>query len=454
VPDALNLALAPPLQPIMDYTRSATGLVWNQTEARERLSKATAGSGRVMNDRSAVGSVDKGTLTDLEACWRVWQDKGEPVPAGDAREAARHLLAAMQETSAVLDELAQAAAARPQIRFPVEYDWEPASEILLPHLAQLKGLQGALILRGIARLELGANDDAFQDLQLGFRLADALKDEPILISHLVRVALVGRNLQLIREGLHRHAWTAEQLSWLQDRLATLDLLAGNQRAQQGERAMSVGLIDYARRLGPRMRFSVWSGDQTPAPLDLLVGSMPDGWYYQNMLLLAELHEGYGPLIDVQAHRVHPEKSKESEARLERFGKEPTHPGNLFVKMLMPSLGRAVARTARMQSAVDAARVASAIERYRLAEGRLPTTLAALVPDYLRDIPHDIVDGKPLRYLPDDRNGYRLYSLGWNLADDGGTVAWRKQGGSSVDETQGDWVWLLPGDEPAGSGSAR
>lgn len=44
---------------------------------------------------------------------------------------------------------------------------------------------------------------------------------------------------------------------------------------------------------------------------------------------------------------------------------------------------------------EAARIALAAERFRRAEGRVPTTLDELVPKYLREIPRDVKTGTPL-----------------------------------------------------------
>jgi hypothetical protein len=62
--------------------------------------------------------------------------------------------------------------------------------------------------------------------------------------------------------------------------------------------------------------------------------------------------------------------------------------------------------------------ALAIERYRLAEGRLPQALSDLVPVYLEAIPTDPFDGQELRYDVLAK-GYVVYSIGEDLRDDGG-----------------------------------
>ncbi len=66
-----------------------------------------------------------------------------------------------------------------------------------------------------------------------------------------------------------------------------------------------------------------------------------------------------------------------------------------------------------------ARAALAIERYRRAEAdRLPQTLDALAPRFLDAVPMDPYADGPLRYRQ-TASGYVVYSVGPNLADDGG-----------------------------------
>jgi hypothetical protein len=122
----------------------------------------------------------------------------------------------------------------------------------------------------------------------------------------------------------------------------------------------------------------------------------------------------------------------------------TGPYTIFAKLLMPALEKAVRKSARMQSYVDAARVACALERYRLAKGQLPDKLDALVPQFIAAVPTDVIDGQPLRYDKAADGSYLLYSIGWNQVDDGGQLAWSGQKkDNSVDINQGDWVWQMP-----------
>jgi hypothetical protein len=76
--------------------------------------------------------------------------------------------------------------------------------------------------------------------------------------------------------------------------------------------------------------------------------------------------------------------------------------------------------------MNAARVALAVERYRLVKGELPEDLAILVPQFMESIPIDPFDGKPLKYKKLDL-GFVVYSVGADEQDDGGK---ERQSGTS------------------------
>jgi len=77
---------------------------------------------------------------------------------------------------------------------------------------------------------------------------------------------------------------------------------------------------------------------------------------------------------------------------------------------------------RVNTRLDLFRVAVALERYKAANGQYPTTLDALVPAYLDEVPIDLfAGGKALTYklAPDEETAFLLYSYGANETDDGG-----------------------------------
>ena len=118
------------------------------------------------------------------------------------------------------------------------------------------------------------------------------------------------------------------------------------------------------------------------------------------------------------------------------------PYDLFSKMLLPALTRTSEKAARAQTLVDLVRVAIALERYRLAHGKYPETLEALMPKFIAKLPHDVINGQPLKYRRTEGRSFILYSVGWDEKDDGGKVVLTK-GIKIVNSKEGDWVWKYP-----------
>ena len=70
------------------------------------------------------------------------------------------------------------------------------------------------------------------------------------------------------------------------------------------------------------------------------------------------------------------------------------------------------------------------------------TLAALEPQFIAKLPHDVMNGQPLKYRRMADGSFILYSVGWNETDDGGEVALSEKGKVPLMD-QGDWVWRYP-----------
>jgi hypothetical protein len=86
--------------------------------------------------------------------------------------------------------------------------------------------------------------------------------------------------------------------------------------------------------------------------------------------------------------------------------------------------------------------ACAVERYRMAHGRLPATLEDLVPAFLPSVPTDPLTGKPLCYKPSESRSYLIYGTGWDQTDNAGSGVSALTGLSSRFENQADWGVLV------------
>jgi len=368
---------------------------------------------------------------------------------------AQDVLLALSKFDPVVEDL-RAAATLPASRFPLEYDKDDPAAILLPHLAAMKRSSQLLQLRAIAELQNGQSEKAFADVKLTLRLADAIRTEPFIITHLVRIAILQITLQPIWEGLAEHRWSDVQLAALDAELAKLDFLADYEFTVRSEPAFHIRLIDYLEQKRSRYQefVSLFSNNNqhdedvlNNFPATAIFYLAPKGWFDQNKIALVQRRQKWdAPIVDDPQQTVSPKLVLASEAAQ---SKTTYSPFNFFAR-LEGFLYNYAQKVAREQTAVNLARVAIALERFRLAHGNFPDTLDALAPQFLEKIPHDVIGGQPLIYRRTDDGQFVLYSVGWNETDDGGVVETKAAGVSerrsetaAWDYKQGDWVWRYP-----------
>jgi hypothetical protein len=392
---------------------------------------------------NGTGNWQKATVTDLNA-WQqyyrtlaAWTNEFPVAP--QPQTPAQDVLLALSPYDATIEELRQATRL-PYARFPLSYDMQPPATIWLPHLSGLRQCSQVLQLRALAELQNGQTDQALADVKLMLRLSDSIHTEPFLISHLVSIAIVNIALQPVWEGLARHQWTDAQLVELDAELAKRDFLSDYQAAMRGELMLcEIGNIEFLRRFPEQTPGLMGNGDAAPPLLArILWRSIPNGWFYQNELRCARpMLDYYLPSVGANQHLVRPEDVRRADAALEA---EIQHANlfNLAERLFLPALGGAVSKSASGQESMDLARVAIALERYRLAHGTYPELLDALAPQLLKQLPHDIIDGQPLQYRRSSDGQFVLYSVGWNETDDGGVVGLNDGGGADI--RKGDWVW--------------
>jgi hypothetical protein len=367
---------------------------------------------------------------------------------------AADVLLALSRFDSTIEAVRQAAQL-PFSRFPLEYDKEDPAEILLPHLNGLQRCSQILDLRATAELRTGRSEQALADVQLMQRLGDSVRAEPFLISQLVRLVITQRMLQPVWEGLADHHWSETQLAALDAQLARLDFLTDYQQDIRAWTPILIGEFNHLRRHPDQYEnlYYDWGlgADAVRPGADVTMMFLshahlvPSGWFYQNQLRSARLlMEDFLPAADVSAHTFRPALARQGSGALTNDLHHLT-PCNVIACLLLqwPVLSNFAGKFAFGQGSVDLARVAIALERYRLANGHFPDSLSGLEPRFLNPVPHDVIGGQPLHYHLTADGQCVLYSVGWNETDDGGTVASKKSPDSTQDIEQGDWVWSYP-----------
>jgi hypothetical protein len=316
--------------------------------------------------------------------------RGKPLPEPMVKASAQYLasnqrsLALLHEAGAIQD---------------CDYDWDPRMyATVTPRWDDLRHCAQLLELRAICSSHAGDPNAAIRCIEDGLRLAESLRREPGVVGHLIRAACIGASLQGLERSLSMTSFTDGQLKELNEILTaaagTLDLT----QALVAERCLMFEICREPSLLG---------GEAQGPGLWRLPGTMRTG-----------LVDTLNYMEDcIQASTLpNPE-------RLTRFRKAMKEVEDLsflhvMIKMLGPAVGRVAALDARSRASVDQARTALAVERYRLAVGRLPARLEELVPQYLAQVPTDPFDGQPMRYQHHQAD-YLLYSIAEDGQDNGG-----------------------------------
>jgi len=121
----------------------------------------------------------------------------------------------------------------------------------------------------------------------------------------------------------------------------------------------------------------------------------------------------------------------------------TSPYNLFTPQLLLAVEKSLDKAAVRQVTVALARVACALERYRLANDGYPQRLGELTPRFITELPVDPVDGGSLRYRHEPPGHFVLYSVGLNGRDDGGQPARPAESSDRRRADDDDIVWTSP-----------
>jgi hypothetical protein len=247
----------------------------------------------------------------------------------------------------------------------------------------------------------------------------AIGDEPCLVSQLVRLAIeLGAINTLERILAQGHAQA--------------NSLANMQRDFELEGAQPLFLLGVrGDRAGyHRMMEAIENGKLKVSSLDTANMMKPPGKFerwWTDVSGEMEIRRSHGPYLRVMNELVEIAKLpiEEQPVKLRNYARlidQRVHERELppAAGLLMPAVGKVGRGFWRNQALLRSAIVALAVERYRIPHGHWPESLSVLVPEYLKKIPLDPYDAKPLRYrrLAD---GVVIYSIGPNEKDDGGKI---------------------------------
>jgi hypothetical protein len=283
------------------------------------------------------------------------------------------------------------------------------------------------------RLQLARKDTAaaFEEWQLGWRLAEALREEPVLISFLVRAASLQMLFESVRFGISSGQWDAAVLETMQAQLGSLRILEDYYFAVDSERGGLNAFYDQ-----------IMAGNFTGMPLGPY-RHVPAGVLNRNRIFSNRYADETLQRIDLKQERISRAPRVYDPERLSRsFVQRGLYGLALVAGPVFETLEN---RALQLHTSVQVAITTCSLERYRLAQGAgaaYPDRIEVLVPDYASRVPHDVIDGEPLRYRTREDGTRVIYSIGQNAADDAGAVTAEKSSQKPL-----DWGWEL---QPGGS----
>lgn len=322
----------------------------------------------------------------------------------------------------------------------------------LPYVSKFTKFQIFQGIRACAALREGDNVQARAALRTSLQLHRTVESHPTLISYVVGLSMLDRSLSIVWEGLEAGLWTEKDLLWIQDELDTLSVLPDLEEALVFNMvAYQIGAGNFMKSIrgedARKLVGAIAEIDQDPfeyESLGWMAQVAPAGYWDHNLSygVHATLEEIIRP---VRERRIpNPDLSRAYTDIRNPQGRDNAHSlHNLLVyETILASFGN-FSRSFESAIAVDLARVACAVELYRIDYGEYPPAADSLVPIFIEKIPEDIFDpGKPLKYAKGAQGDrYRIYSVGKNGTDEQGEVAFAAEGKwSRRDLDKGDWAW--------------
>jgi len=298
-------------------------------------------------------------------------------------------------------------------RYPV--DLSKGFEALMPDLSNIRGGAFLLKLEAILHAENGKPEEVVDSIKSTFGLARSISKEPILISQLVRIACQALAVSALEHAINRTEFTDEQLVELSQALVNAEDPSAMSRAFVGERCAGLSIF----KTPSSKTLKLINGGSSSLGVVAIALYKFAGLADMDAIMYVDLMNDYTKAMQLPPHQ----RQEAASAVDTKFGK--TSRIHVLLHVIMPALSRVTTIDIRTIAQLHTAQVGLAIQRYRLAAGKLPDTLAELIPVYLDAVPKDPFDGKDLRYKKLEAS-FVVYSIGEDGSDDGGKEKPRKR----------------------------
>lgn len=335
----------------------------------------------------------------------------------------------------------RAALARPRLQFDLSYG-AGFSGLRLTHIAGMKSAAQRLSASVLLNLRDGQVAEAEADLWALLAIPARWRDDSLLISELVRIAIMAIGSATTWEALQYAGWTEPQLAGFQKLWESMPPNGLGVEAIRIERAVLIGEYARCRDDSDYLRTTVGGAPGTSvlddlgeigqkaveAPVEgveMFMSLFPRRWawgpwnsYHDEAWAIGIIGLHLRALTRWQDGAPYSETHQILGISMRQFGTAPPQ-YLLAASGLAGAYENFVEKLALAEIQRRMAITAIALRRHQLAHGSWPAALADMVPQFLPSVTVDPMDGKPLRYRLGAAETPLLYSVGTDGVDGDG-----------------------------------
>jgi tetratricopeptide (TPR) repeat protein len=309
------------------------------------------------------------------------------------------------------------AATLDKARYPI--DLTNGIDTRLPHLDRLRFGAQLLALEAILSAEKGDLASSLKSIRGCFAMGHSLIDEPILVSQGIRGVILKTGIKTLEHTINIADMGDADLASFDLLLADNSIPYEMPRALIGERCVSIDVFDRIRanRVSKEELDGLLEGNlcgQPSIPLVLFPFYKAGGFLDLDQLEDLKLLKSYVSLSETPLDERYNSEIAVNQLEEDCLRRWWYH----FTAVLVPDISFFNRTEARTSAELRVARVALAVERFRIATAKIPDKLEELSAAFVQKSPADPFDGHPLRYKKLAK-GYVVYSVGEDGKDDGG-----------------------------------
>jgi hypothetical protein len=329
-----------------------------------------------------------------------------------------------------LTSVREAAAAGGPI-YPLDFSQGPSMP--LPHVAPVRQMATLLGLDALYHAANGDYDTYLADVTAMLDFANALAEEPLLISQIVRIRIGDTVFDTVGAGPTGAELSLEHVRRLQTMFHAAAAREPFVEGLAGDAQIGLASFELARQgdyytVGAQPE--QLAAGRNPSAADLLFARVYASPFGQPLIDADEeaYAEGLKTLVDASRLPYY-----EAQARIRELGQEieglPER--RYMARTTLKRLLETPRSQAGLEAMMDLMRIGLELERYQVEEGELPENLERIQERLGGPGPVDPFTGTSYIYRVSG-NGFQLYSVGRNQADDGGIrqparrdIVWRE-----------------------------